>query len=311
MKVLSGIDGFDALVGGGLPEGASIVLRGPSGNEKDTFALQFLVEGLRSGEAAVIVVSSSSPKQYLESLSKHGVDVREAVAGNRLKIVDWHSYQEESIAGVEERDHVFRCSVDLTNVGIALSRALATLAPGLSKRAVLEILSPALQVFELGAVYAFAQSSKAKLARHDVTALFLLEKEMHDPAPVSSVSQPFDGVIEIDRRREGDAIVRKMGVLSMKDTVPDPNFHPFTILPGTGIRVQGGPEASRRAVAGRGAPEKAAARAPSAAERVLRIAEERLRVDPTDADALFAKASALATIGDLRSALVALDALST
>ncbi len=305
MRVLSGIEGFDSLVGGGLPEGASIVLRGPSGNEKDTFALQFLAQGLRSGGAAVVVVSSSSPEQYLESLSRLGVDVREAAAGNRLKVVDWHSYQEESIAGVEERDHVFRCSVDLTNVGIALSRALATLAPGVSKRAVLEILSPALQVFELGAVYAFAQSSKAKLARHDVTALYLLEKEMHDPATVSSVSQPFDGVIEIDRRREGDAIVRKIGVLSMKDTVPDPSFRTFALLAETGIRVQWGPGVPRPAAAGRTpAP-------PSAAERVLRIAEERLRVDPADADALFAKASALATIGEVESAVAALDALST
>src|SRR6266545_3551819 len=225
VRVRTGVDGFDPIVGGGLPEGASVILQGPTGNEKDMFGMQFLAEGLRSGEAVLIVVSSMSPEEYLESLSKLGADVKEAIAGNRLKVVDWHSYQEGNVAGVEERDHVLRCSVDLTNVGIALSRALAALAPGIPRRAVLEILSPALQAFEVGQVYAFAQSTKAKLARAKVAALFLLEKEMHNAATVSGVTQPFDGVIDIDRHRETDTIVRKIGVLSMKDTIPDEKFH--------------------------------------------------------------------------------------
>ena len=68
MPVRTGVDGFDPIVGGGLPEGASVILQGPPGNEKDMFGLQFLAEGLRSGDAVLIAVSSTSPEQYLESL---------------------------------------------------------------------------------------------------------------------------------------------------------------------------------------------------------------------------------------------------
>ncbi|TLZ65678.1 MAG: hypothetical protein E6K16_02595, partial [Methanobacteriota archaeon] len=312
MRVRTGVEGFDPIVGGGLPEGTSIVLQGPSGNEKDLFGLQFLAEGLRSGEALLIVVSSQSPEQYLESLAKLGVNVKEAIAGNRIRVVDWHSYQETNVAGVEERDHIIRCSVDLTNVGIALSRALGTLAPGVPRRAVLEFLSPALQAFEVGQVYSFAQSSKAKLARHKFTALFLLEKEMHTPATVSTVSQPFDGVIDIDRQREGDAIVRKIGVLSMKDTAPDARFHEFLSLAGRGLMIK--PEGPARPTAPattEPAPEAAQLAAPpgNRAAMILRIAEERIRIDPKDADALFAKASALASMGETRGGIAALDAL--
>ena len=146
MRVRTGVGGFDPIVGGGLPQGASVILQGPSGTEKDLFGLQFLAEGLKSGEAVVIVISSQSPDRYVESLAKLGVNVKEAIAGNLIKIVDWHSYKEGSVAGVEELEHVIRCSVDLTNVGIALSRALGTLPPGVRRRAVLEVLSPALQV---------------------------------------------------------------------------------------------------------------------------------------------------------------------
>jgi len=75
MRITSGVAGFDGLVRGGFPLGASIVLQGPPGNEKDVFAYEFLAEGLRSGAAALIALSSTSPEQFLESLSKFGVDV--------------------------------------------------------------------------------------------------------------------------------------------------------------------------------------------------------------------------------------------
>jgi hypothetical protein len=166
-------------------------------------------------------------------------------------------------------------------------------------------------VFEVGQVYAFAQSSRAKLARHRFTALFLLEKEMHSPATVSSVSQPFDGVIDIDRRREGDAIVRKIGVLSLKDTAPDERFHEFLTLAGRGLMIK--PMGPARPPTPPPASEPAMPPAPPSnrAAMILRIAEERIRIDPTDADALFAKASALAAMGDTRGAIGALDALAT
>ncbi|HLB68939.1 MAG TPA: ATPase domain-containing protein, partial [Thermoplasmata archaeon] len=238
MRVRSGVEGFDSLIDGGFPQGASVVLQGPSGTEKDAFAFQFLAEGLRMGDAAVIVVSSTTPDEFLASLARLGVDVQGAIAANRLRVVDWHSYQEETVAGVEERGHVLRSSVDLMNVGIALGRALGGLAGGVPRRAVLEVLSRALRIYDLDQVYAFAQSAKAKLSRHKVTALFLLEKEMHDAETLSSVCQPFDGVIDIERRRDGDAIVRKIGVLSLKDTVPDSRFHPLDVIPGKGLRVR-------------------------------------------------------------------------
>ncbi|HEY5538836.1 MAG TPA: ATPase domain-containing protein, partial [Thermoplasmata archaeon] len=310
MRIRTGVDGFDSLVDGGLPGGASVVLQGPSGNEKDAFALQFLAEGIRAGEAVAIVVSSTSPEEFLASLGKVGVDVQQAFKANRLRVVDWHSFQEKTVVGVEDRGHVLRCSGDLTNVGVALERSLSALPQDLAKRAVVEILSRALKIFDVDHVYAFAQSSKAKLARHKVTSLFLLEKEMHDRETLSSVSQPFDGVIDLDRGREGNAITRTIGVLSMKDTVPDTRFHPCDIVAGKGLVVQVAPAPEAvphptHEVSGPGG----AIHVPRGASLILRIAEERIRVDPRDPDALFAKASALAAMGDAASAIAALDSL--
>ena len=44
MRVSSGVPGFDALVQGGFPSGAAVVVQGPVGGEKDAFLLQFVAD---------------------------------------------------------------------------------------------------------------------------------------------------------------------------------------------------------------------------------------------------------------------------
>src|SRR3970040_1836172 len=212
-RLATGIQGFDGMVQGGLPAGTSVVLQGPPGQEKLRFALTFLAEGLKSGGSGLVVVSSQSPDAILSELRSLGVDLDKVVQENRLRIVDWYTQREEPVQDVEEKGIVQRASIDLTNVGVALSRAIASLAGDLPKRAVVELLSPATSVYEFAQVYAFAQSSKGKFVRFNFTALVLIEKEMHAPSDLSTLHQPFDGVVEIERVRVGDQIVPKIGVL--------------------------------------------------------------------------------------------------
>jgi KaiC/GvpD/RAD55 family RecA-like ATPase len=49
-RVRTGIAGFDAATGGGLPAGTRTVIYGPPGTGKTVFCLQFLWAGLRAGE---------------------------------------------------------------------------------------------------------------------------------------------------------------------------------------------------------------------------------------------------------------------
>ena len=40
MRTASGVPGFDALVQGGFPDGASVVVQGPAGAEKDALVVR-------------------------------------------------------------------------------------------------------------------------------------------------------------------------------------------------------------------------------------------------------------------------------
>ncbi|HZQ68085.1 MAG TPA: ATPase domain-containing protein [Terriglobales bacterium] len=67
-----GIEGLDDILNGGLPSGHLYLLEGEPGTGKTTIALQFLMEGAKTGESALYVTLSES-KQELHSVAEsHG-----------------------------------------------------------------------------------------------------------------------------------------------------------------------------------------------------------------------------------------------
>lgn len=58
-----GVPRLDEMMGGGLPSGYSLLVAGPSGSGKTILATAFLVEGVRMGEAGVIVAFEQTPSQ--------------------------------------------------------------------------------------------------------------------------------------------------------------------------------------------------------------------------------------------------------
>lgn len=86
-RLSTGVPGLDEMMGGGVPVGESMVLAGPTGTGKTTFATQFAAAGIRQGEPCVIAVFEEHPEDYLERATSYGVDFREAVRQNKLRII--------------------------------------------------------------------------------------------------------------------------------------------------------------------------------------------------------------------------------
>ena len=66
-RVPMGTRGLDEMLGGGLPEGYSLLVVGPSGSGKTILATEFLAEGARRGEPGVIAAFEKSPSQLLNT----------------------------------------------------------------------------------------------------------------------------------------------------------------------------------------------------------------------------------------------------
>jgi circadian clock protein KaiC len=86
-RLSTGIAGLDEMMGGGIPEGDSLVLAGPTGTGKTTFAIKFVAAGLQAGETAVIAIFEEHPDVYLQRAKSIDVDLREAVGEDRLRMI--------------------------------------------------------------------------------------------------------------------------------------------------------------------------------------------------------------------------------
>jgi circadian clock protein KaiC len=78
----TGIDGLDAIVGGGLWRGSTTLVVGPTGSGKSTMGLQFALGGGGAAEPALFVNFQENPAQVERMLRSLGVDpARAASAG--------------------------------------------------------------------------------------------------------------------------------------------------------------------------------------------------------------------------------------
>ena len=86
-RLPTGVPGLDELMGGGIPVGDALMLGGPAGSGKTTFATQFVAEGLRRGQPAVIVVFEEYPEEYLARAAARNQDIATAIDTGLLKLM--------------------------------------------------------------------------------------------------------------------------------------------------------------------------------------------------------------------------------
>lgn len=73
-----GIPGLDEMLSGGVFEGDSVLVAGPSGTGKSALATHFIAEGLRSGEPAVMAIFEERPDGYTRRADAFGLKLAEA-----------------------------------------------------------------------------------------------------------------------------------------------------------------------------------------------------------------------------------------
>ena len=128
-RLASGVPGLDEVMGGGIPSGDAVMLAGPPGSGKTTFATQFAAEGLRRGEAVVIVVFEEYPEEYLERAQARNQDMQDGIEEGRLDVIYLRPLDlsvDETLAEILESVH----RLDATRVVIdSLSGFEVALAP--------------------------------------------------------------------------------------------------------------------------------------------------------------------------------------
>ena len=82
-----GIPDLDVLLGGGIREGDSMLVAGPSGTGKSVLATQFIAAGLRKKEGAIIVAFEERPREYSGRAASFGLDFETPESAGLLEIL--------------------------------------------------------------------------------------------------------------------------------------------------------------------------------------------------------------------------------
>jgi circadian clock protein KaiC len=75
------------MMNGGVPEGDSLLIAGPSGTGKSALATQFIAAGLRLGEPGIIAIFEERPAGYTSRAASMGMHFKAAEADGRLEIL--------------------------------------------------------------------------------------------------------------------------------------------------------------------------------------------------------------------------------
>jgi circadian clock protein KaiC len=85
-RLSTGIAKFDELLDGGIPEGDSLLLAGPSGSGKSVLGTQFIAEGIKQGEPGIVAIFEEQPDQYVRRAATFGFDFVTPQKNGKLEI---------------------------------------------------------------------------------------------------------------------------------------------------------------------------------------------------------------------------------
>jgi circadian clock protein KaiC len=86
-RLSTGVRELDALMGGGVPEGDSLLVAGPSGAGKTVFGIQFIAEGLARGESGIVAMFEEQPNEYIQRAASFGFDLDKNRKDGSLKLI--------------------------------------------------------------------------------------------------------------------------------------------------------------------------------------------------------------------------------
>src|SRR5476649_1353461 len=74
-------------MGGGIPEGDSLLVAGPSGAGKTVLGIQYIAEGLTKGEPCIVAMFEELPNEFMQRAASFGFDLGKNLKDGSLKLI--------------------------------------------------------------------------------------------------------------------------------------------------------------------------------------------------------------------------------
>ncbi len=219
VKVPTGIEGFDEITGGGLPQGRPALVVGGAGSGKTLFAMEFLVRGaLAYNEPGVFVAFEETTEELAQNVASLNFDLKGLDAEGRI-IIDHLRIERSEIEETGE--------YDLEGLFIRIGLAIDSIG---AKRVVLDTIEAL-----------FSGLSNEMILRSELRRLFRWLKDKGVTAIITAEQgngkftrhgleeYVSDAVIFLDHRIENQLSTRRVRVVKYRGSTHGTNEYPFLI----------------------------------------------------------------------------------
>jgi circadian clock protein KaiC len=219
VKAPTGIEGFDEITGGGLPQGRPTLVCGSAGCGKTLFSMEFLVRGATQfGEPGVFMSFEESEDDLATNVASLGFDLDEMQAQNLIRLDQVKVERSE----IEETGEY-----DLEGLFIRLGFAIDSIG---AKRVVLDTIETL-----------FSGLSNPAILRNELQRLFrwlkdkgvttVITGERGDGALTRQGLEEYvsDCVILLDHRVQNQVGTRRLRIVKYRGSAHGTNEYPFLI----------------------------------------------------------------------------------
>lgn len=203
-KISTGNHDLDSLLLGGIPENYAIILTSFSCDERDLLIKRFLEAGAeREHITFYVTIEASGVRRLAEKLqSSFYVFVCNPQADQIIKSAP----NVFKLKGVE----------NLTDINIALTSALRTLAPSKDKRrACIEIISDVLLQHHAIQTRRWLTGLMPELRSRGFTTLAVMNPQMHTPQEVQAILGLFEGEINVYEKETKKGLLKHLRIRKM------------------------------------------------------------------------------------------------
>ncbi len=219
-RIPTGIAGLDVQLGGGVPQGTTILILAEPGANSDMFAQQFVYGGLLNGENVFYFTSEHPANEIVHEMDEMRWDVEKYLEEGVLEFVDaygprfYNVLPKEFTSNISAKDFLKK-GTDSMN----LLKATVTQKRDVRYRGVIDSISYFLRCYSLNnvvdAIELVSSIGKATGAIH----LILMTSGMHDPVTENTLRHICDGVIEFRIRERGSEIERNIMIRKMRGMI--------------------------------------------------------------------------------------------
>jgi circadian clock protein KaiC len=217
-----GCPGLDNILGGGLPAGRLYLLEGDPGAGKTTLALQFVAEGIKSGDRALYITLSESRSELTLAAHAHGLSIGD------VEIVEL--LPDEDDLRPEQQYTVFHPGeVELNDRMQRIVKEVRRVKPD---RLVLDALSE-LRMLAQDPLRYRRQILSLKDFMHDQNCTVLLLDDRTSRDADLQLHSIVHGVISMDKTsREYGKARRQVEILKLRSTPYSEGAHDYSIVTG-------------------------------------------------------------------------------